>query len=137
VVKDAPAGQRMRRPARAVKMVKNAKVTIHATLAILATLTILLDEGRGLASRRRAEGPRDEKSGRPPAGAKAGGVGRSGSGAPSGRLRLGCVSCRVLPRFPEWKPRTADTSYLLDEMAFKRSRVRLPSAPLNFAALAF
>jgi hypothetical protein len=46
-----------------VKSAKVAKVTIPSTLAILATLPIFLDESRALASRRRAEGPRDEKSG--------------------------------------------------------------------------
>ena len=40
---------------RRTKNAKMAKMTNPSTLAILATLTIFLDESRGLAFRRRAE----------------------------------------------------------------------------------
>ena len=47
---------------RQTKNAKIAKMTTHSMLAILATLTILLAESRGLPSRRRAGGTHDEKN---------------------------------------------------------------------------
>jgi hypothetical protein len=46
-------------------------MTPHSTVAILATLTSFLDESRGLSVSQTVEGPHAEKTGRPPAGARA------------------------------------------------------------------